>query len=76
MESFRTLSPGTKVVTGELIQIGCSCINEKHMLARKPGMRGTVVGPVFGCCDEVWWIQYDEDSQVGAYDLRELILSP
>ena len=69
-----TILVGSKVMTGELVDIQCSCIKEQHMLVRESGLSGTVVGPVFGCCGEVWWVQYDKNAQVGAYDVRELLV--
>ncbi len=46
-------------------------VKPKHLKCRKLGVTGTVLNYVPGHGGDVWWVEHDKDSQVGAYAFDE-----
>lgn len=44
----------------------------KHVLARKVGIKGTVLGHAIEHGGGVWWVQHDDSEDLGVYTFLEL----
>jgi hypothetical protein len=61
-----------RVRTTELGETQGMTIHERHLACRQAGLMGEVVGYVPGHGGDVWFVQHDGSTDVGAYCFTEL----
>jgi len=66
------IKPELRVKTTKLESTNGMCIAQKHLNVRQEGVTGTVKSYVPGHGGDVWFVQHDNPTEVGAYCYTEL----
>ena len=76
MKNCNDIQPGMKVKVVKLRTTDGMFVKPHHLDARMVGATGTATGYVPGHGGDVWWVDHDNNNQVGAYSFTELEVIP